>query len=336
VDHGAFVRLAERGQLPAVVLVHGGDGVLVDDVLALVTRTLFPDAAAAAFDRESFDAREVDVATVLSAASTLPVLAAARLVVARHAQAWPAKAAEAVTRYAKDPNPAAVLLLLADESLRPGRDRRAAHWLLEAVPPSSVVEPAERRGRGTEEWLRQRAAMEGLTVSAEAARVLVDAIGEEPALLLGEVRKAALAGGADNRTVGVNEVNAVVGQHRIADVFQLLGAIERRDVGAALRTLDRLLATEAAIPVLVMLTREVRATWQVREWQRQGRRPDDIVRLLRPRPPMVAQALMAAATAAAPESLARRLRRCWDVEQRLKSSGEPRGEMAALVAELAT
>jgi hypothetical protein len=29
-----------------------------------------------------------------------------------------------------------------------------------------------------------------------------------------------------------------------------------------------------------------------------------------------------------------KLRRCWDAERRLKSSGEPRAEMAALVADL--
>jgi DNA polymerase-3 subunit delta len=336
VDHGAFLRQAERGQLAPVVLVHGADVQLLDDVLGVVTRTLFPDPAHAAFDREGFDGRETDAETILSAARTLPVLAAVRLVIVRHAQALPPKAADAVARYVKAPNPAAVLLLLADDDLRPARDRKSAHWLLEVVPAGAVVEPVSRRGRGVEEWLRQRAAVEGLTVSAEAARLLVDAVGEDAALLLGEVRKAALAGGPDSRAVGVSEVTAVVGHTRVSDVFELLRAIEQREPGRALRTLDRLLATDEPIRVLAMLAREVRTLWSVREWQRQGRPADQIARMLRPRPPAAVDALVAAAGTESADSLARKLRRCWEVEQRLKSRGEPRAEMAALVAELAT
>ncbi|MGH7392156.1 MAG: DNA polymerase III subunit delta, partial [Candidatus Rokuibacteriota bacterium] len=296
--------------MPPVVLVHGADAQALDDTLAAVTRALFPDPSAAAFDREVFDGRETDPEVVVTAALTLPLAAPRRLVVVRRAQAVAARAAEMLARYVAAPNPTACLLLMADEGLHASRDRKTAHWLLGVVPAAAVVALTPRRGRAVEEWLRARAQGEGLTVGADAARLLVQWVGDDGATLLAEARKAALAGGPDNHAVGVTEVEAVVGEHRISGVFDLTRAIERREVGLALRTLERLLATEDPMPVLVMLTREVRTAWSVREWHATGLPVEQMARRLG-RPPAVVQALVAAATALSPAALAGRLALCW-------------------------
>jgi DNA polymerase-3 subunit delta len=337
VDPTAFLRQVERGQVPPVVLVHGADGQLVDDLLGAVSRALFPDPAHAAFDREILDGREVSADAVVSAALTLPFGSAARLVVVRHCQALAAKGGEALADYVKAPNPTAVMLLLGDESLRAGRDRKGDHWLLGAVPATGaaavVVEPAARRGRALEEWLRQRAQLDGLTVTEGAARLLVQWVGDDPALLVGEVRKAALAGGPDNRNVGEAEVRAVVGEHRVSGIFDLTRALERRDLALALRTLDGLLATEEPMLIIAMLTREVRTAWTVQLWRRAGQSVEQIARVLR-RPPPAIDALLGSLGGESPASLGDKLRRCWQVEQALKSSGEPKAELAVLVSEL--
>jgi hypothetical protein len=48
----------------------------------------------------------------------------------------------------------------------------------------------------------------------------------------------------------------------------------------------------------------------------------------------VAKALVTRATGAAGARLPHLVERCWEVERRLKSGGEPRAELTALVAEL--
>ena len=337
LDPTAFLRSVERGQIPPVALVHGADVQLLDDLLAAVSRSLFPDPAHAAFDREILDGREVSVDALVSAALTLPFGAAARLVVVRHCQALAAKGGEALGPYVTNPSPTTVLLLLADESLRANRERKSDHWLLGVVPAAAangvVVEPQVRRGRALEEWLRQRAQLEGLTVSEGAARLLVQWVGDDPALLFGEVRKAALAGGPDNRGVGEAEVRSVVGEHRVSGIFDLTRALERRDLALALRTLDGLLATEEPMLLIAMLTREVRTAWTAQLWRRAGQPVDQIARILR-RPPSAIEALLASIGAESPAALGQKLRRCWEVERALKSSGEPRAELALLVSEL--
>jgi DNA polymerase III gamma/tau subunit len=122
-------------------------------------------------------------------------------------------------------------------------------------------------------------------------------VGDDPAALAGEVLKAAVGGGAENRRVGVAEVRAVVGEHRSRDVFELTRAVEQKDAGAALPLLERLLAAgEEPLRILAILAGQVR---------RQS-----------------APAVPA------------RLLRCWHAERRLKMGGPSRPELVLLVADL--
>lgn len=333
MDYGAFLQAAAGGQPPPLALVHGADVQLLDDALDAVTRGLFPRPDELALGRELLDGREASADDIVRSAMTLPFMTAMRLVAVRRSQALAARGADALGAYARDPNPSTCLLLLADEPLEAGRDRRSDHWLLGAVPAPCVVPLPARRGRALEEWLRQRARHEGLSVTDEAARLLVQWVGDDAAALLGEARKAALAAGADAHTVGVHEVTAVVGEHRLSGVFDLTRAVERGEVGPALRTLDRLLATEEPVLLLSLLVREARAALVIRDMRSRGQSTDQIARSLR-RPAPVVEAIGARVTAVPETTLARRLERCWQVERRLKSGGEPRAEMTALVLDL--
>jgi len=333
MDYAAFMQAAGRGQPPPLALLHGSDAQLLDDALAAATRGLFPDATHVALGREVLEGGEASADDVVRAASTLPFMTAMRLVAVRRGQALPAKGADVLAAYARDPNPSSCLLLLADEPLGASRERRADHWLLGAVPAAAQIALPAREGRTLETWLRQRAAAEGLTVSEEAARLLVQWVGDDGAGVLGEARKAALAGGADNTTVGVKEVTAVVGEHRLSGVFDLTRAVQRRDTGLALRTLDRLLATEEPIRLLALLVADVRATLTIADLVGRGQGVDAIARAVRKPAPVVDAIARGPGSAPAPVLL-RRLERCWQTELRLKSSGDPRAELTALVLDL--
>jgi len=306
---------------------------LLDDALAAVARRLLPDPGTRAAGREVFDGEVAQVDAIVQAAQTLPFMTPTRLVVVRRCHALPARDADRLAAYVRDPNPATRLVLVSEEGLAAGRERRADHWLLGVVPGAARVALAAREGRTLEGWLRQRAAAEGLTVSEEAARLLVEWVGDDAARLLGEARKAALAAGPDARAVGVREVTAVVGEQRLAGVFDLTRAVARRDAGGALRTLDRLLATEEPLRLLALLTGETRTAWSVAALRARGAPTEQIARTLH-RPPSVVEAVGRGAGGEPEAALARRLRRCWEVEDRLKSGCPARAELTALVAEL--
>jgi DNA polymerase-3 subunit delta len=327
VDAPAFLAALEAGRLPAVALLHGPDAFLVEDLVAAVTRRLFSDPGQAALARDVIDAREEGLEAVVRAALTLPFLVDRRLVVARGVEAVAASKAALLEAYLRDPNPATVLLIAAAE-LSP------QHWLTRVVPAAQSVQAMPPVGRALVSWLRRRAAAEGIELSEEAAALLVELAGDDPAALLTEAGKAALAGGPEGRRVTAREVRAVVGEHRVRHVFELGRALERGDRAAAMAVLENLLAAgEEPLAVLGLITREARTAWQVQGWLAEGRSPDGIVSALR-RPPAAASAALAQAPALAPGAGRRRMELCWDAERRLKLGAAPRPELALLVAEL--
>ena len=196
--------------------------------------------------------------------------------VARGADGLTAKAGETLAAYAKAPNPSTVLVLLADSLLD------GSHWLLRALPPAAVVPAPALAGRALATWLRAHAQAVGYELREDAAGLLVELSGDDLTRLVGEVEKAALAGGPENRRVTVAEVRAVVGEHRLRHVFDLTRALSARDAAAALALLESLLnAGEEPLAVLGMLAREARATWQAADALRAGRAPEEIARSLR-------------------------------------------------------
>jgi DNA polymerase-3 subunit delta len=328
VDYASFLAATDKGQIPPVVVLHGPEPLLLEDAVARVTRALFPDDADLSLSRESLDAREAGAEAIVTAALMLPWVLSRRLVVAKGVEALGAKQAEPLTAYLREPNPAAVLLLLANQPLAP------SHWLVSAPAPTCVVPAPAPSGGQLVAWLRARARADGLELDDPAARLLVELCGDDLTQLRAEVEKAALAGGADNRRVGVEAVRAVVGEHRLRHIFDLTRALALADTGAALQLGESLLnAGEDPLAVLAMLAREMRAAWQAADGLRRGRREDAIARELR-RPPAAAAALIERARALPPGAAPRLLARCWEAERRLKLGGAPRPELSLLIADL--
>ena len=327
MDYAAFLKAADAGTPPTVALLHGAEVFLLDDAVARVTRGLFAEGDDLSLAREVLDAREAGVEGIVQSALLLPWTGSRRLVVARAVDDLAARAAEPLAAYCREPNPSTALLLIAGQ-LTP------THWLNKAVPRAAAVAVQAPTGGQLVAWLRGRGRTDGIEVTEEAALLLVQLVGDDLTQLRGELDKAALAGGADNRRVGAAEVRAVVGETRARHVFDLTRALVDRDRGAALAVLLRLLgAGEDPFALLGMLAREVRTAWRAAEGLRLGRPEDEIARSLG-RPPAAASAMIARARSLAPEQAARHLERCWEAERRLKLGGLPRPELSLLVADL--
>ena len=333
MDHLSFLKAAEAGQVPPVVLLHGPEPFLLDEAVARVTRGLFGEGADLSLARETLDAQAAGAAGIVQAAQTLPWTGARRLVVARGVDALGSKQAEPLAAYIAAPNPSTALLVVAGGLLEAG------HWLVRATPASAVVVVPRPSGRQLTAWLRARGRADGVDLAEDAADLLVALTGEDLARLAGELQKATLAGGASARRVSAEDVRSVVGEQRARRIFELTDAIVRRETARALQLLEALLgAGEEAIGVVAVVTRDLRLWWELADGLRQGRSDADLLQVLRRpplrRPPGVAQALIDRARGLSPEAAARALERCWTAERRLKLSSPARPEVSLLVAEL--
>ena len=291
MQYAAWLHALTQGQAAPVVLLHGPEPFLIEEALARLTLAVCPDPGLLAMSREVLEAREAGAEGIVRAAETLPWGTPRRLVVARGVEGLGPKQALPLVEYARAPNPRTVLVVTVPQPLVP------SHWLLKAVAAGGVVEIPQLTGRALATWLRSRASDDGVELEEEAALLLITLVGDDPAALAGEVAKAALAGGPENRRVRAAEVRAVVGEHRSHEVFELTRAVERRDAAAALSLLERLLAA--------------------------GEEPLRLLAIL------AAQSRRATLKAAGG-----RLERCWQAERRLKLGGAPRPELAVLVADL--
>ncbi len=303
-----------------------------------MTEAVFPDAGAAAWNREVLHADSATPDAVVSAGLALPLFGERRLVLIRGLAEVGAKAVErlrAAIEAARAqsggwPSEGVTVALVA-----PGTDRKSP--VLRLVPGSEQVEVRPPVGRAVAGWLQARARAAGLTLAPQAAEALVALVGEDLSRLAGELEKAAVFVGADGR-VTEEVVLALVGESRVRQYWELSQALEEADRVKALRVLAQLLAAgEEPTVLLAQVVGHLRDVWRVTAGLAERRDVGEITRLLpRARPPFAVERLMGRATAVSAERLAAAIRHCFEVELRLKSGGgDAPALLTALVAELA-
>lgn len=336
MDYWGLLKGLDRGQVPTLLLLHGPEPFLIDEALDRLAAACFPDPAQAALNREVFSGDTATADAVLTAAAVFPFLADRRLVIVRGAEALAARECERLAvevgrlRAAGGtwPPPTTTVVFAA-------RALEGRAPLRKVVPVEAQVEVRPPTGRALLGWLRERGKGLGIELTVEAAELLVDLVGEEPARLVGELEKAFLFAGPGARRIGAAEVRAVVGETRVRRFFELTRALEGRDFETALRLLDVLLAGgEEPLGLLAQVTRHVRELWQAKGWGEEGRPVPELARQLR-RPPAAVEALLARAEAISAPGLGQALVHCWEVERRLKSGREnPAALLTVLVAGL--
>ena len=175
----------------------------------------------------------------------------------------------AIKEYLKDPNPAALLIFVADHISIPAdarrmeltdkeRYERIRETLGEMVP---VLEFARVEESDAVKWAIETASAEDVKLDNDAARELVDSLGGDMMMLGNELEKLVVFAGAKKR-ITLGDVETLVLAAKQRSFYELTDAISARDSARALGVLDAILSTgdgeEAAIGHLYMLARTFR------------------------------------------------------------------------------
>lgn len=220
--------------LPVYLLV-GTDRPKVGRALARL-RGRFHEQSIEALSAEKTPEREAATGADAAAACNAIGLFAGdsgRLVVVEGVERWKAGDAQAVAAYLDDPAPGVVLALVAIDPPR-------AAGLVEACKKAGQVLAYDLpRPRDLPAWVRSEFERRNVPVDHETARALVQAVGDDPLLLAGEVEKIVTWAGGE--PVGTTEVEALaVSAHEVAP-WDLTDAWGAGDAAGVLRACERAL-----------------------------------------------------------------------------------------------
>jgi DNA polymerase III subunit delta len=268
-----FVSEVAGGKLlPAYVFI--GDEIFFRDQCREALLEHLVPADLREFSRHDLDLSEVSVAEVLDRARTPSLMAPFQVFFIRGVKTLYGRGSHqeelaAIEEYVKDPNPAAVLIFVADHISIPAdarrmelsdRDRyqRIRETLGECC---GMVELARVDESDGQRWVMEAAEKEQIKIEQNAARELVDAVGADMMMVRQELEKLILFVGQKKR-ITLSDVETMVLAAKQRSLYELTEAISARDKARALTVLDAILSSgdgdEAAIGHLYMLARTFR------------------------------------------------------------------------------
>ncbi len=180
-----------------------------------------------------FDA-SAELAEVLDAARTAPLLGSRRLVMVHDADEFVSAHRQRLEAYLANPSSAGSLMLLMDSSpakTKLGKLARKVGQVIDCANPADSELPA---------WLARAASALDKRISKDAARLLAGWVGNDLVRLESEMEKLALYAGG-RPSISVEDVAAVVAASAGAAPFALVDAIDAGRAGEALRLLTAVL-----------------------------------------------------------------------------------------------
>ena len=226
------------------------------------------------FSLHDLDLADASVGEILDLARTPSLMAPFQVFFIRGVKALYGRGSHqeefsAIEQYARNPNPDAVLIFVADHISIPAdarrmdmQDKDRYERLRETLGEScTIVELARVEENDGIRWVIEHAAKEAVKVDADAARELVDALGADMMLVSNELEKLILFVGQKKR-ITIGDVETMVLAAKQRSLYELTDAISSKDRVPALSILNALLASEegeeAAIGHIYMLARTFR------------------------------------------------------------------------------
>ncbi len=258
----------QAGKLLPVYGLFGIDATLVEEAVVEIRKLALTRASD--FNRDELRAGDTPVDKVVQAAGTLPMMAPRRYVHLAAVHQLKAKDAEPLAAYVASPAPTTVLVLSGeklDQRTKLGQALAKSGGLFVLEPPRQQELPS---------YLMRRAKRRGVAIEHEAAQLLADLVGVELGNLDRALEKAQLFAGPD-ATVTADHVEATVAPTRVHSIFELTDAIGRRDLGqASLLLRNALSGGESGLPILGMITRQIRQLLTVKRLKAEGASAKDI------------------------------------------------------------
>ena len=268
-----FVSEVEARNLRPVYVFVGDEVFFRKKCREAILKTLVPDDRRE-FSLFEFDLAETELAEVLDRARTPSLMAPFQVFFVRGVKNLFGRGSnedklKAIEEYAKDPNPDAVLIFVADHISIPAdarridlTDKERYQRIRETMGRySAIVELGRVEEGDAVRWVQEYSTQREVKIDPDAARELVDSLGGDMMMVSSELDKLILYAGEKKR-VTLGDVETMVLAAKQRSLYELTDAISARDRTRSLEILDAILSSgdgeDAAIGHLYLLAKTFR------------------------------------------------------------------------------
>jgi DNA polymerase-3 subunit delta len=235
--------LASVAELAPVYLITGTDRPKVTRALRRLRERIGEEAT------ETLSALEASAEDVVAACNAMGLFAVERrLVVVEHVERWKAADVKGLDAYFRGPAPTTVLALTGEEVKR---DSPLAKAVAKAGEVLAYDLPKRGRKADLPRWVEAQLGERGIRIEQDAARALVDLVGENTEELATEIDK--LATWAAGERLTEREITELVPARAETPPFDLTDAWGRRDVAGAVAASERIVERSGDAPRDVFL-----------------------------------------------------------------------------------
>ncbi|MFQ5645786.1 MAG: DNA polymerase III subunit delta [bacterium] len=268
-----ITRALEGGKIKPLYLLVGTERFLIDSLASkIILGTLGP---AQGTNLMVVSGEEVSVEAVAQTALTVPMFGGKKVIWIKNCREL--KGIEKLKDYLKKPA-SGTILIFSDEKV----DLRTRFWGALSRSRQAVVFKAyplfDNQLPG---WVRHQAGTMSCRIDSEAAKLLIELVGNDLSALASELEKLSLALKEDRR-IDLATVEELVADTRKYNVFELLETLGSRNITKAIKIADSLMAEgEHPLKLLSMLVRQLRLIWRGKQLKKEGCSPQEIFKRLR-------------------------------------------------------
>ena len=270
------------------------------------------------FNIEIFYGGETDPEKIIGRARSLPFMAPSRLSIVRRCENYSKDRLNRFLPYIESPVETTCLIFI---SLKPDFKIKFYQTIKSAGKAVNFSALTESQAAS---WIKRMAAEIGLDIEDQACAYLQQIVGKSTRNLYGELEKLQLR--HLNKTVGVNEVQALVIHSRMYTVFELMNLISLKRRSDALAVLNRFLEEEdkqsGPLRLIGMLNRQIRLLWLTKGIMEKGGRTGEVSKKLG-LPPFSAREFAKQSGLWSARELERGLSLLYRADGRLKSGSRP-------------
>jgi DNA polymerase-3 subunit delta len=254
--HKQFTREIEKGLPHSLYFLCSSETFFLEEALYSVVDTVVP-VSQRDFNYDVFNSSS-SAQQIIDTSYSFPFLAARRLVVIRDFHQFSAQNVKILVPYLKNPSETTCMTILSQKD---PKKSISADWRIFHLRLRESDIPA---------WIRQRASMKGMKISASAVDHLLESLGPDIGLLASEIEKLYVSG---LKNIEDRDIISGTGMMKEYTPFNLIDAITAGKRTKAFKILRSLLAKKSsdATAVLGPLNWHYRLFYNL--WENRGNRP---------------------------------------------------------------